>query len=209
MRQSAWHLARAPAQAHGQHTCRQQHRPVTTRSRPAGQVSREPTPPTPRNFLVAAGVGRAAAKEIRNARAADRPRLTLRADVHRPHAGLPGSGVHWAKGESTFTRRPPTLLPSFAHSAGPGQPGSPGRTRRTAEQRHLERRRRNMPRRHPARQAESPARMRPNQAPPRLPPRQGADQLSASQSAKTSSSQSNWIRWRRLELPRSVCSSAP
>ena len=28
--------------AHGQHTCRQQRLPVTTRTRPAAQVSREP-----------------------------------------------------------------------------------------------------------------------------------------------------------------------
>src|SRR5215468_2999923 len=33
-----------------------------------------------------------------------------------------------ANGDSTVTRRPPTLLRSCAHSAGPGQPGSPGRT---------------------------------------------------------------------------------
>src|SRR5262249_45999378 len=32
--------------------------------------------------------------------------------------------------DSTCTRRPPTLLPSFAHSPGPGQPGTPGRTPR-------------------------------------------------------------------------------
>ena len=40
----------APAQAHGQHTCRQQHRPVTTRSRPADQVSREPHAANPQEL---------------------------------------------------------------------------------------------------------------------------------------------------------------
>ena len=40
----------APAQAHGQHTCRQQRRPVTTRSRSAGQVSREPHAANPQEL---------------------------------------------------------------------------------------------------------------------------------------------------------------
>jgi hypothetical protein len=36
--------------AHGQHTCRQQRRPVTTRTSPAAQVSREPRAARPTNY---------------------------------------------------------------------------------------------------------------------------------------------------------------
>ena len=36
--------------AHGQHTCRQQHRPVTTRTSPAAPVSREPRAARPTNY---------------------------------------------------------------------------------------------------------------------------------------------------------------
>ena len=36
--------------AHGQHICRQQRRPVTTRPGPAGPVSREPRAPRPTNY---------------------------------------------------------------------------------------------------------------------------------------------------------------
>src|SRR6516225_9918334 len=44
---------------------------------------------------------------------------------------LAGAFAQAAKGDSTLVRRPPTLLLSAAQSLGSGQPGSPGRTRRS------------------------------------------------------------------------------
>src|SRR6516225_4782444 len=46
-------------------------------------------------------------------------------------AAPPGSFAQPTNGDSTFVRRPPTLLLNFAHSVESGQPGSPGRTRRS------------------------------------------------------------------------------
>ena len=40
--------------AHGQHTCRQQRRPVTTRTSPATQFRGNPAPPDPPTILAAA-----------------------------------------------------------------------------------------------------------------------------------------------------------
>jgi hypothetical protein len=47
---STKHQAPRSQQRHGQHTCRQQHRPVTARISPAAQVSREPRAARPTNY---------------------------------------------------------------------------------------------------------------------------------------------------------------